>query len=102
MGGGGEIKGDDVVSSGQMAAMGREGGFVGDFEFGLVGTLLRRWVVMLRGVVTGLLQGGGHVGRDLDLAGWADVFAGLGDGDGFLAEAYGEVTGNAGFEGAHG
>jgi hypothetical protein len=42
------------------------------------------------------------VGRDLDLACRADVSAGFGDGDGFLAEAYGEVTGNAGLELAHG
>jgi hypothetical protein len=44
---------------------------------------------MLRGIVAGLLQGGGHVGRDLDLAGRADVSAGFRDGDGFFAEAYG-------------
>jgi hypothetical protein len=41
------------------------------------------------------------VGRDLDLASRADVSAGFRDGDGFLAEAYGKVTGNAGFELAH-
>jgi hypothetical protein len=57
---------------------------------------------MLRPVVTGLLQGGGHVGRDLDLAGWADVSAGFGDGDGFLAEAHCKVSGNTWLELAHG
>jgi hypothetical protein len=57
---------------------------------------------MLRRVVTGLLQGVGHVGRDLDLAGRADVSADLGDDDSFFAEAYGKVTRDAGFEVAHG
>ncbi len=90
------------MSLGLMTAMGGEGGLVGDLESRLVGTLLRRWVVMLRRIVTGLLQGGGHVGRYLDLAGWPDVSADLGDDDGFFAESYGEVTGDAGFELAHG
>jgi len=85
-----------------MPAMGGEGGLVGYFEPRLVGSCLRCWVIMLRPVVTGLLQGGGHVGRDLDLAGWADVSAGFGDGDGFLAETNGEVAGNSGLELAHG
>jgi hypothetical protein len=85
-----------------MPAMGGEGGLVGDVEVRLVGSLLRLWVIMLRCVVAGLLKGGGHVGRELDLAGRADGSAGVRDGDGFLAEAYGKVTGNAGFEGAHG
>jgi hypothetical protein len=57
---------------------------------------------MLGRIVAGFLKGVGHVGRDLDLACRADVSAGFGDGDGFLAEAYGEVTGNAGLELAHG
>ncbi len=90
------------MSLGLMTAMGGEGGLVGDLESRLVETLLRRWVIMLRRVVAGFLQGVGHVGRDLDLAGLADVSAGFGDGDGFFAESYGEVTGNAGFELAHG
>jgi hypothetical protein len=102
MGGGSEVKRDDVVSLGLMPTMGGEGGLIGDLESHLVGSLLRRWVVMLRGVVTGFLQGGGHVGRDLDLASWTDVSAGFGDGDGFLAEADGKVSRNAGFELAHG
>jgi hypothetical protein len=84
-----------------MPAMGGEGGLVGDLESRLVGTLLRSWVIMLRPVVAGLLQGVGHVGRDLDLAGRADVSAGFGDGDGFFAESYGEIAVNEGFELAH-
>jgi hypothetical protein len=42
------------------------------------------------------------VGRDLYLAGRSDVSADFGDDDGFLAEANGEVTGDAGLEWAHG
>ncbi len=85
-----------------MASMGGEGGLVGDLELCLVSTGLRRRMNMLRRVVAGLLQGGGDVSRDLDLAGRADVSARFGDSNGFLAEAYGEVTGDAGLEMAHG
>jgi hypothetical protein len=39
---------------------------------------------------------------DVDLAGWPDVLAGFGDGDGFFAEAHGKVTRDAGLEFTHG
>jgi hypothetical protein len=42
------------------------------------------------------------MGGDVYLAGLSDVLAGFGDGHGFLAEAYGEFTGDAGVELAHG
>jgi hypothetical protein len=42
------------------------------------------------------------VSRDLDLTGRPDVSADLGNHDGFLAEAHGKVSGNAGVELAHG
>jgi hypothetical protein len=42
------------------------------------------------------------VGRDLDLASRPDVSADLGNHDGFLAEAHGKVSRNAGLEWAHG
>ncbi len=102
MGRGGKVKGDDVMPLGLVSAMGGEGDFVGDLKLGRVRTGLRRRVVVLRRVVTSLLQGGGHVGGDLDLAGWPDVLAGFGDGDGFLAEADDKVSGDAGFEWAYG
>jgi hypothetical protein len=41
------------------------------------------------------------LGGDVYLAGLSDVLAGFGDGHGFLAEAYGEFTGDAGIELAH-
>jgi hypothetical protein len=42
------------------------------------------------------------MGGDVYLAGLSDVLAGFGDGHGFLAESYGEFTGDAGVEFAHG
>jgi hypothetical protein len=59
-------------------------------------------VIVFGRVVTCLLYCCGDLLGDVDLAGWPDVLASVGDDDGFLAEAYGKVSRNAGFELAHG
>jgi hypothetical protein len=59
-------------------------------------------VIVFMRVVTCLFYCCGDLLGDLDLAGRADVSAGLGDHYGFLAEADGKVSGNAGLEWAHG
>jgi len=102
MGGRCEVEGHDVVSFRLMTAMGGESGLVGHFESRLVRTSISWHVIVFGRVVTCLLYCCGDLLGDVDLAGWPDVSAGFRDSDGFLAEAYGEVTGDAGFEWAHG
>jgi hypothetical protein len=48
MSAGGEVEGDDVMAFGLMAAMGGEGGLVGDLEQGLMGSSISRDVMVFR------------------------------------------------------
>jgi hypothetical protein len=56
---------------------------------------------VFRSIEGRLLERGQDLGGDVYLAVLDDVLAGFGDGHGFLAESYGEVTGDAGVELAH-